>query len=217
MAGWGWHLVFVIGTTVAVFYVAGRLRKQHARELYLIWYINSFFFLLFFALEIVAIKNNTRLAAVCGHYEATCAGIVDYLTNARDEMILIGAIVGVFVGPQLLTYVLAGMSGAAIAPKFVWHIEQFVVWSLIKFIAALAGIRSATPFARLVTHQPVEIGDFLPGLIFIAAAFGWAGVHFDLHTQREAFSRQLTGKKPGWHVRQAVRIHIYFTLNAREG
>ena len=217
MAGWGWHLVFVIGTTVAVFYVAGRLRKQHARELYLIWYINSFFFLLFFALEIVAIKNNTRLAAVCAPYEATCAGIVDYLTNARDEMILIGAIVGVFVGPQLLTYVLAGMSGAAIAPKFVWHIEQFVVWSLIKFIAALAGIRSATPFARLVTHQPVEIGDFLPGLIFIAAAFGWAGVHFDLHTQREAFSRQLTGKKPGWHIRQAVRIHNYFTRNAREG
>ena len=217
MAGWGWHLVFVIGTTVAVFYVAGRLRKQHARELYLIWYINSFFFLLFFALEIVAIKNNSRLAAVCAPYEATCAGIVDYLTNARDEMILIGAIVGVFVGPQLLTYVLAGMSGAAIAPKFVWHIEQFVVWSLIKFIAALAGIRSATPFARLVTYQPVEIGDFLPGLIFIAAAFGWAGVHFDLHTQREAFSRQLTGKKPGWHIRQAVRIHNYFTRNAREG
>ena len=216
MAGLGWHLVFVVGTTVAVFYVAGRLRRQHAGELYLIWYINSFFFLLFFALEIVAIKNNTRLAAVCAPYEATCAGIVDYLTNARDEMILIGAIVGVFVGPQLLTYVLAGMSGAAIAPKFVWHIEQFVVWSLIKFIAALAGIRSATPFARLVTHQPVEIGDFLPGLIFIAAAFGWAGVHFDLHTQREAFSRQLTGKKPGWHIRQAVRIHNYFTRNARE-
>jgi hypothetical protein len=89
--------------------------------------------------------------------------------------------------------VLAGISGAAIAPKFVWQIEQFVIWSLIKFIAALAGIRSATPFAKLVTHQPVEIIDFLPGLIFIAAAFGWAGIHFDLHKQREAFSRQPSG------------------------
>jgi hypothetical protein len=216
MTDWGWHLVFVIGTAVAVFYAASRLRTQHAGELYLIWYINSLFFLLFFALEIVAAKNNARLTEVCATYEGTCAAVYDYLTNAREELILIGAIVGVFVGPQLLTYVLAGISGAAIAPKFVWQIEQFVIWSLIKFIAALAGIRSATPFAKLVTHQPVEIIDFLPGLIFIAAAFGWAGIHFDLHKQREAFSRQLTGRKPGWHIRQAVRVHGYFTRNARE-
>ena len=217
MAGWGWHLLFVVGSAVAVFYAASRLRKQHAGELYLIWYFNSFFFLLFFVLEIVAARNNAHLTAVCGTaYLGTCQSIYDYLTNAKDELILIGAIVGIFVGPQLLTYVLAGISGAAIAPKFVWHIEQFVVWSLIKFIAALAGIRSATPIARLVTHQPVEITDFLPGLVFIAAAFGWAGVHFDLHEQREAFSRQLTGRKPGWHIRQAARIYDYFTRNARE-
>ncbi|MBR1086595.1 hypothetical protein JQ621_03810 [Bradyrhizobium manausense] len=217
MADWGWNLIYVTGAAIVAFLTASRLRKQHASELYLIWYINSLFFLLFLALEIVAAKNNARLHAVCTPYEATCAAVVDYLTNAKNELILIGAIVGVFIGPQLLTYLLAGISGAAIAPKFVWHIEQFVVWSLIKFIAALAGIRSATPFAKLLTHQAVEIVEFLPGLILIATAFGWAGVHFDLHAQRDAVSRQLVGPKPSWPIRQAVRLHNYFTRNAREG
>ncbi|MDH6258863.1 hypothetical protein [Bradyrhizobium sp. BR13661] len=217
MADWGWNLVSVIGAAIVAFLTAGRLRRQHAGELYLIWYINSLFFLLFLALEIVAAKNGAPLTRVCGPYEAICASIHDYLTNARDELILVGAIVGVFIGPQLLTYLLAGISGAAIAPKFVWHIEQFVVWSLIKFIAALAGILSATPFAKLLTQRPFEISAFLPGLILITTAFGGAAAHFGLQAKREAVSRQLVGPKPSWPIRQAVRLHNYFTRNAREG
>jgi hypothetical protein len=214
MVGWGWNLLFVIAIGVTVFYAASRLRKQHAGELYLIWYFNSFFFFLFFTLEVVAAKNNIRLTEVCGPYEDSCKFIYDYLTNAKNELILIGAIAGVFIGPQLLTYILAGVSGVAIAPKFVWHIERFVVWSLIKFIASLAGIRSATPFAKLTTHQPVELAEFLPGLLFIAAAFGWANIHFDLHEQREAFSRQLSKSQPSWHIRQVIKLHRFLTRNA---
>jgi hypothetical protein len=217
MADWGWGLVLVTGAAILVLFTASRLREQHAGELYLIWYINSLFFLLFLALEIVAAKNSVLITEVCGDaYKFACASVHEYLTDAKQEFILIGAIVGVCVGPQLLTYLLAGLFGAAIAPKFVWHIEQFVVWSLIKFIAALAGIRSATPFAKLLTHQPVAIAEFAYGLFFIATAFGWAGLHFDMQAWREALSRQLTGK-PSWPVRQALRLHNYFTRNVREG
>lgn len=216
MAVLGLQLLLVIGAAVVVFYAAGRLRKKYAGELYLIWWVNSFFFLSFFALEVVAVKNSIRLTEVCGAHEETCKSIYDYLTNAKDEFILIVAIVGLFVGPQLLTYLLAGISGAAQAPRFVWQVEQFVVWSLIKFIAALAGIRSATAFAKLVTHQTVEVDEFLPGLLFIAAAFGWARMHFDLHEQRETLSRQFSGSQTRWHIRQGMKIHRFFTRNVRE-
>jgi len=217
MADWGgWGLVSVIAAAIAALCTASRLRKRHTCELYLIWYINSLFFLFFLALEIVAAPNHDRLTKVCSDYERICTSIYGYLTGTREELLLIGAIVGVCVGPQLLTYLLAGIFGAAIAPKYVWHIEQFVVWSLIKFIAALAGIQSATPFAKLLTHQPVTTAEFFYGLFSIAIAFGWAGLHFDLHALREAVTRQLVGAKPNWPVRQAVRIHAYFTRNARE-
>jgi hypothetical protein len=108
----GMYLFFIISAIHA-------LKDKHAREIYVIWYINSFFFIFFFGMGVVAEKKNIRLLEVCGSYEETCETIYDYLTNSDDEIALVLIFTAPAIGPQLLTYVLSGLSGSASAPKFV--------------------------------------------------------------------------------------------------
>src|SRR5262249_23664640 len=154
-----------------------RLRKKHAGEIYLVWYINTFFFLLFLGIGVAAEKQGTRLTEVCGSYEDACKTIYDYLTNTRGETSLILIGVGLAIGPQVLTYLLSGLSGAASAPKFVLQVETIAIWSWVKFTAALGGILLAEPLARLVTGSKVEIVEFLPGPIYTIVAFSYASTH----------------------------------------
>jgi hypothetical protein len=67
----------------------------------------------------------------------------DLLTNTSAELGLIAIILIVSIVPQMLNYVLAGLSGCAATPRLVWQFEQFAVWSLIKFLGAFGGVSVA--------------------------------------------------------------------------
>jgi hypothetical protein len=188
-----------------------RLREKHAGEIYLIWYINTFFFLLFLGMGWVAEKHSARLIEVCGSYEQACKTIYDYLTDIRGETSLIFIGVGLAIVPQVLTYVLSGLSGAASAPKFVLEVETLALWSFVKFTAALGGILIAEPFARLVTGSKVEIVEFLPGPIYTLVAFSWVSTHVWFHDKWLPSVLNRFADPNGW----LPTIHRIFTRKAQ--
>jgi len=190
-----------------------RLREKHAGEIYLIWYINTFFFLLFLGIGVVAEKQNARLTEVCGSYEWACNTVYDYLTDTRGEISLIIIGVGLAIGPQVLTYLLSGLSGAASAPKLVLQVETIAIWSFVKFTAGLGGILAAEPFARLLTGGKVEIVEFLPGPIYTLVAFSYASVHVWIHDSWLPSVRQRVAKQNGWLIRKLDEVHRHFTRN----
>jgi len=218
MVLWDWTQLFILVVAlVALVTMAGALRKECPQQIYVIWYITSFFFLLFLGLEITAEKHQMHLVQVCGSYEETCKFLYGYLTNLDDELTVLGIVTALAIGPQLMTYVLSGISGAANAPKFVWQIEQAVVWSFIKFAAGLGGIRMASPFAKLAMSNTVELPEFSKASTFIIMAFSYATAQHVVHLLWQMFSRQIEGtEKANWLTRQLLRLHKFATRNVRE-
>jgi hypothetical protein len=192
-----------------------RLRRQFPHDIYAIWYVFSFFFLLFFSLYLFAEKDGKAVTDVLGPSLApTLNAAYGYLTKVDDELWLVGAIVYLGIFPQLLTYLLGGLSGSATAPKFVRQISMVAVWSLIKFMAGLAGILLSDPFAKLCLGGQSLPKDVLQGIIFITAAFFLARLH------RQYFDREFVLPITlGLHIQIRApilaRIHKYLTRHAR--
>jgi hypothetical protein len=152
--------------------------RRHPGEIYTIWYIFSFFFLLFLFLYSFAEKEGKEVTDILGPSLAGNLKVVyDYLTNFDDEFRLVAVLVYLAIGPQLLTYLLSGLSGSAIPPMFVRQIRTIAVWSLIKFTAALGGILLAHLLANFWFGKQVSLREFLEAVAPIIFAFGAARVN----------------------------------------
>lgn len=106
------------------------LRKTHPHQIYVIWYIFSFFFLLFlpiFELESIRPPDNPIFGK---ENQELARAVVEYLDDADAELKLVVAVVGLAIVPQWLTYVLSGLSGSASEPRFVKQITNLAIWSL---------------------------------------------------------------------------------------
>jgi hypothetical protein len=209
----GWCLFVVYGTTIV-------LRKNHAREIYLIWYYNSFFFLIFFSMGVIAELKGTQPAEVCKPYEAICKSLHSMLTDVADEFILLGVLVGLSIGPQLLTYFLSGVSGTASAPKYMRQIQTIAVWSLVKFFAGFGGILTAHPLAKFATRRPLapnDVEDLNVGLFITVLAFTWAAGYVLITENLPALLRWcFTHFRPSrTPYRALIQLHRFFTRHAR--
>jgi uncharacterized protein with PQ loop repeat len=143
------HLILL---TIFLVVAVGILRERHAAEIYLIWYINSFFFIVFSALYFYSYDKYHHVSQACGSYEASCKAIYDYLTDTQSEIGLVAVLTSLAVLPQLLAYFLSGLSGTGAAPKFINQVQVIAVWSLVKFFAGLGGILTGEFFGRLIWH-----------------------------------------------------------------
>jgi hypothetical protein len=135
------------------------------------------------------------------------------------------AVVGLVVVPQLLSYVLSGLSGSASRPVFVSQITNVAVWSLVKFLAALSGTNAAY-FGWNGLHVSLfsgnGIGDDMhrlqaqfPGdFSFIFVPLMWA---FLLVWMKDVLFK---GSADGWYQQKMFskfrRVHEFFTRHSRQ-
>ena len=187
--------------------------KGHHREIYLIWYINSLFFTLFYGLGIIAEQKNVRLTEVCGTYQENCKAVYEYLTNVQGELSLIAVVSALAIGPQLLTYILSGLSGSASTPRFVSQIAKIAAWSFVKFAAGLGGILIAEPMAKLTVGKPVAFHDFIAGWRYTCLSFLYAWLYI---TTVERLPVYLLDELRGWPLRILLIFHRFFTRYIRE-
>ena len=133
-----------VSLVVALGYISAfifELRRRHSSGVYAIWYIFSFFLLLFFALYYYAERERTELTHLLGpSWVSTLEFVHHMLTDVEGEVQLVVAVLYLAVAPQLLTYLLSGISGSATPPVFVRQTASIAVWSVIKFLAGLGGI-----------------------------------------------------------------------------
>ncbi len=202
-----WGLIFLF------FSIGSMSRRRHDSEIYLIWYINSLFFILFYGMRVIAEQKDVRLTEVCGAYEETCKSIYAYLTNVEDELTLIAIVAALALGPQLLTYVLSGLSGSASTPRFVSQVARIAVWSFVKFAAGLGGILISEPFAKLTVGIAVTFHDFLAGFRYTAISFFYAAVYIAATERLPTYLRE---ELKGIPLQVLVTIHRFFTRNTRD-
>jgi hypothetical protein len=130
------NTIATVGLTVAlgIFLVLAIwvLRKTHAHQIYLIWLSFSFFFVM--ALLVCLYVGQLS------DFNPALQAVVHEMINADSEYKMVAGIIGLIVGPQVLTYFLAGLSGSASTPLFVSQITNFMIWNVVKFLSASSGI-----------------------------------------------------------------------------
>jgi hypothetical protein len=208
---------------VYIFFVAcgglGSLRfmhKNHPSEVYAIWLVFSFFFVIFLAIAAIAERHGVELAHVCGSYEETCRSAYAMLTNFEDEIYLVVAFTGATIAPQVLAYLLSGITGSAVAPQYLRIIQQAAAWSFIKFVAGLSGILLAQPLAKVLVGKPhPPLADYVPAVAFISMAFFYAWMILGFWDWWDAyFKKNFHGEGlKQRHIRMLLRFHRLCTRN----
>ena len=151
------------------------LSRKHPREFYLIWYIFSLMLFLFFALHLTAGLAGRDLTDFMGQF----AFVYVWMTNDKDEMLLVGATLYLEIGPQLLTYLICGPFGAASRPIFVRQIQAVAILSIVKFCAGMGGIMIAEALTALALGKSQAFGSaFRTGFLMTSASFAYAVLHF---------------------------------------
>jgi hypothetical protein len=166
----------------------GLILQKRPHEIHVIWLVFSFFFVVFFSVEVIAHKNHVELVEVCGSYRETCKTVYDSLTDIQDELKLIFVFLGATLIPQLLAYLLSGLSGSATAPQYIHAAREAATWSFIKFSAGLGGIFLSQPAATLFGEKVMPpAANFVPGVNYVAISFLYLLAWVTVSAARDAF------------------------------
>jgi hypothetical protein len=189
------------------------MARRWPRETYLVCFIYSFFFLLFLALGIAAHKIGVGVTELCGSYSGTCKWIYNTLTNVEEEVLLVEIVLAAIIGPQILTYFISGLFGCASAPRFVSTASKIGTWSLIKFLAGLAGIILAEELASLFVGRGARLNAIMQSYMLALAAFSFGAFMFGFEIGAQEFRPLPFNPVYRGLVRGLVKTHRWFTRN----
>lgn len=158
------------------------ISRKYPRELYAIVYVFSVVFMLFLALNLAAEWSGKELKELLGRF----AFAYEWLTNVEDELLLVGGVLYLGIGPQLMTYILLGPFGSASAPIFIRQIATTAILSLVKFLVGLGAVTLSEDLAHLLLGKAPHNGQLgLSSLIFaffLAASYylgyGWLATFY---------------------------------------
>jgi hypothetical protein len=201
-------VLFFIGFLVSAFIPAWTIRKKNAGTIYILWYLFSLFFVIFLVIRLTAWFQSYPLIQMCGSYEQACRTVYGSLTKIEDELYLLAVVTVLVLVPQLMTYLLSGIFGAAHPPILVEQIRKFVVWSYIKFNVCLAGIQLASGLSKLITHNWIARLELVSAGMWLAVAFAYAAIECSDKAPSSAFEK--------WPLPQLLRVHKFFTRHVSE-
>lgn len=227
---WSWiaDAILVSVCLAALILSIRRLKDRgYATEINVVWYAFSFVFVIRSAVDAAALVGGydsptAFLEIELGIPSAYTLRLHEWLTNLPEELAAVAAIVIVTIAPQLLTYLLAGLFGCAKSPPFVWYFEKFAAWSLIKFMAALAGIRLEETLSprsgwsgwRLTVRDWPSVDLYMTGLAAALIILMLAFVFAYGQTRAVAIAEgNLEGPRPG---KLLAKLHRFFTRNLPE-
>lgn len=181
--------------------------------MYVIWYIFSLFFLVFWGLEIIAIQIGGGIANLCATRADTCALVYESLIDPKGELALLGVGLTLILGPQLMTYTFSAPFGCASTPLFVSQATKIAMWSLIKFLAGAGAILLAEPFAKLALSRPVQLGEFVTGFSVLCGGFLYGLIFSIVESLLAFFRRSLFKEENRRLLRALVKARQWFRRN----
>jgi hypothetical protein len=137
-----------------------RLRTKHPQLIYTLFYLYS----LMLCLGVVAIYLKAKTIGVAPPSEDT---LIDHIFTFLSSLFDIGTDIEVLffvsfltIVPQLLTYIVAGIFGCAVAPRFVRTIFQYCVFSIAKTTICFAGFSCGIILMVFFEHGDINVGTF---------------------------------------------------------
>lgn len=204
---------------LAMRYAAGRLSKDYGSDVRVVWYL--------FSLAVTGTLLVAWWAKHAGAIDASGefhgrAGVVLQIVlkgalNIEASVKIYGALVALFVVPQLASWLLSGLSGCASAPVMVGTALRFFFWSILKSLVVAAGVIAAVvsfgwaygwgelSTVKVTTHITRWLG-------LLALAFGLLYVYRDLYEAKPASESTPAQRKVG---RVIARVTAWMNRNIR--
>ena len=214
-----WLTVEVAVLILAIRFIAKR--QNYITEINVVWYTASFVFVIYLLVS-YAMQFGFLPMAVSSEWSDSSTGWIYWkathlLTDLNGELILVSVFIAITIGPQVLTYVLSGLSGTAKSPRFVLQFERIAVWSLIKFLAALGGYHAASVIETVSSNRPIfsiyvgslVTADAARAVFNITAAFAILILQSILTGVAKKFDASWSEEKHSW----PYRLHRFFTRN----
>lgn len=210
--------------------IATLRKKGCTTEINVIWYAFSLVFVVWWCLNTAMALSGIEPPEEGGPPQPPTPWLYfyseaeKYLSDLNAELSLVASIIIIAIAPQLLTYVLSGLSGCASTPRFVWQFGRIAIWSLVKFLAAFGGLQTAQMLGKsrfdLFRHLPsiaamIEYYAILfrDVLISMALAFTIAVLQIYFLEAAHALGQAWNKQTESW----PYRVHRFFTRNLPKG
>ncbi|MER9191220.1 hypothetical protein [Mesorhizobium australicum] len=166
----------LLAITIAIF----SIREHHAAEIYLLWFV--FFFLFYVAIcmyyffdaehiltwytfenlpEITQSNKDSAIAHFLRWY-------FEISTDFWGEILLIFAISGLVIVPQLLSFLISGLFGCGKIPIFVSKVIRISILTLVKFNCGFAAFALSAEIFRLYSNGVHSADDYYDAVTFPA-------------------------------------------------
>lgn len=202
-------------SVVLIFLILGAvslIRKQHGAEVRVVWY--------FFSLSVVAVAGIACHAISVGaideggnfhgKYGEFIMGALNFMLDLKGGIFWVTGAVVLFLLPQLLSYVLSGISGCASAPLFISGSFDFLVWGYLKAFVTCAGITFSIGllcFSGLIPSDFKSAPILLPfSLLLLLVVFSF----LFLYLEGENYMRALADNFPKL-MQRCIKVHRFFT------
>lgn len=165
------YIFFLFTFIFFIGYANNSLKKSHGRDIRIVWYFFSLSTVVTFLVAIWAIKEgaiNTD-GNFQGSYGPTLQALLSFMLDLKTDFFILGTIVSIIIIPQLITYLLSGISGSASSPLFIDSSKDIFVWGAIKSFAICAGIIFTLSIFSFAEGW-MDLNKFLESIIFVTLA-----------------------------------------------
>lgn len=204
-------LAFTALSVFLIVFACRQLAREHGSDIRVIWY--------FFGLATTISFMLSHWARVSGaidkegKFQGAMGEILSFLLKAsldlQGSMILVLAIVGVILVPQIISYFFSGLAGCGSAPMFADTSLWLIAWGTIKSMAVAAGVALVVPTYAYVYRWSDSSAQFAQGMMLLALmllslAFITTYLYRDL-LQMSSLITKLTPRRIRWAVLRSRR------------
>lgn len=182
------------------------LREKNGSDIRVVWYLASLTAMISFGVAWIAISTGAiKDGEFVGEYGVLLKSLIGFMFDLEKDFLIVTGIASLIIVPQLVCYILSGLSGNAKSPILMNASLSFLIWGVIKSLVVCASILVSVGLLYLLGYLP-ESGDtsffVVIGLYFLLLAFGIISVY----REGERFARYVVK-----HLPCLKHIHIWFT------
>jgi len=197
-------LSFLISVVAGIIYA---LRERNGNDIRVVWYLASLTMTIAFGVAWVA----TRAGAIkdgqfVGTYGAYLNSFIGFMFDIEKDFMIVTGVASLITLPQIVCYVLSGLSGNAKSPVLLNASLSFMVWGLIKSLVVCASMLVSIGVLYLFGYFPqtgrtgwfyIAVGMYTLLLVF--------GIIF-MYREGERLAKAL-----GEHMPFLKAVHLWFT------
>jgi hypothetical protein len=194
-----------------------QLRRNHGADIRVVWYFVSLALVVALGIGWWAVDNGAlgQHGTFVGPNGEALKKFLDFMLDLNTDLKILAAIVLLITVPQLLGYVLSGLSGSAAAPLLIEGSLSFFVWGLVKAFAVCAGIIFSLAILGMWqgwhTWWPGGFAMTYTSLMLVMLSFAT----LLMYREAETVSADLHKYFPKL-VKPFIAIHSWFTRKERD-